>query len=432
MKKILAILLAVAMIAALAACSGKTKASYNDAGYYSVFSITEDGETMSQAELEELGLEIYMELKDDGTGVINIAGDETRITWEDGSITNEGETKAYALAGGMLTLDLSEDGEEFILIFKKGTKPQNSSSGGIKGMLGDAGGAAPAEEPAEEPEEEPAEEPSVQGADFEPVGGYIDECYVEIIGAEQFKDIDGKDAIRFYLDFTNNSDEITSCWWECDFEAEQSGFELVGTYASYEDDVPEYGNTSRNVLPGVTIRCIEEFNFQPTGGPVTLTVSNYDGDKLTATFDAENLPGRPGNWEPERSDGSFTADLSDLIETDEFTLFIDEAEYAETYFDDEEVVRVYFEYTNNSDEAESCYMASNIYLFQNGIALNSSYSSEDLESDELYNQDVEPGETVYCSSCWELIDDVDYAPIEVVVENYSGDILGGARYSSTD
>lgn len=430
MKKIAVLLLAIVMIASLAACSSE-KASHNDAGYYTAFSITEDGETMTQAELEEYGIDIYLELKEDGTGVLNIAGDESQLTWQDGSLTAEGETVSYVVAGGMLTLDLSDDDDEFIMIFKKAAKPEAGSSSSLKGLLNGAGADAPAEEPAEAPDEAPAAQPAAQGGDFEPVGGYVEDGYIEIVAAEHFTDIDGKDAIRFYYDFTNESDEIKNCAWNYSFYAEQSGLQLVDTYDNWEDDVPEYGNDSRYILPGVTIRCIAEYRYLPTGGPVTFSISDYEDGEVVAVFDPENLPGRLGDWEPEPLASLFTEGLSDEIDIDDLYLFIDTAEYAEPYFDDEELVRIYFTYTNNSDEEESCYMAANIYIFQDGISLSSGTSSEGLESDELFYEYIQPGETVNCSSCWELREDSDDLVLEVVVFDYSGEVLGGTWYSNS-
>lgn len=373
------------------------------------------------------GCTVDIERNEDGTGVLSMAGESTDLTWQDGSLTTEGDTRTYVIAGGILTLDLS-DGDEFVLLFKKGTKPSGSSSGGLKGLLGNAGADA-AEEP-ETPPEEPAElpeaAPAAQGSAFEPVGGYIGDGYFEIIAAESFIDSNGKDAIRFYCDFTNTSDEVTSCWWECSFKAEQSGYQLVDAYANWEDDVPEYGNTSRSVLPGVTIRCIAEFSYQPAGGPVTFTIYDYDDHELTAVFDPSALPGRPETPVVSSYDSSFYADFSDYGETDAFTIYIDTAEYTEDYFGDD-LIRVYFDYANNSDSEDTCYYAMNIYAFQNGVSLDSGYPDEELETDEQYDEYVQPGESLHCSNCWEL---VDYdAPIEIVVQDYILGVVAAAIFT---
>lgn len=533
MKKVLALLLAIAMILSLAACSGKgkDKGTYNDAGYYEIFSSTDEDGTMSRADYDDLDWLIFLQLNDDGTGVLDMDdGDAYDLTWKDGSVTMDGETINYALAGGMLTLDL--DG--LVMIFKKAAAPaKEEAAGGFGGLIGKGKAAAGANAapagPAgtwalieiqsdnpdasataediqmladlglsselvlnddgtgeltifgesqdvtwdddgmtvdgdpteyvvdgntisltqetttlvfERAEAETAEStkkdegdkpeaaaPAAAGGDFTPVEADLGDYHVKILSAESFSDHDDKDGIRFYFDFTNNSDEPEDAWI-LNLEAEQDGYTLVDTYANSKDDVPEYGNAGLYVQPGVTIRCIDEFSYKPTGGEITLTISTWDSDTdLVATFDPEALPGRPGDWSPELiDDPQLYLDYPSEGSTDEYDIAITGAEIVpgDSYFTDGDVIRVFFDFTNNDDEATSCWWATNIYLYQDGIQLDTGYAKDETDADDLFRADIEPGESVSCSRCWNLRSD---SPVEAVVQTWSDVVCAGTFYS---
>ena len=539
MKKALCALLAVVMLLTLCSCGkAKNEPTYNDAGYYDIFSIDDGEDVLSQSDFESLDWVIYLQLNDDGTGVLDYDdGDVYDVTWQDGSITLEGDTVSYAMAGGMLTLDLSDSDGTFVMIFKKGTAPAaeessgSSLGGGLFGRggaaadeglagyyeayfvndngneldrdalideglfdyvylelledgtgtvsIGDpiaitwdessisaegetvpiavdgdqitldfsddsaaltvifqkADGAAPA--PEAEPEAEPEADPeAAEGApigEFAPVGDDLGDYYVEIVGAEQFTDSDGKDAVRFYYDFTNNSDEVTSAWWEMNFEAEEDGYALVSTYASYEDDVPEYGNRSLSVEPGVTIRCIEEYSFQPTGGSLVFTISTYNDGEITATFDPQALPGRPGDWAPELiPEPTFYEGYSSEGTSDYAYVAITGAEIVEqdSWYGDDNVVRVYFDYTNYEEEESYITSETTIRVYQDGIELESSYAEDEIDSDDLWWEDIPSGESTSVSRCWALHSD---SPVEVaVIDWWSDEVLCAAVFYPAD
>lgn len=272
----------------------------------------------------------------------------------------------------------------------------------------------------EEPETDPA--PSV---DFEPVTAELGAYTVTILGAEAFKDSDGEDALRVYYDFTNNSDETECAFMALNFEVSQDGYPVETTYASYEDDVIEYGNDSLDVRPGVTIRCIAEYFMKADGGVITFTVSNYWTDEeMTVEFDPQNLPGTPTSdflvnpiTDPQWVAGWATEGTYN----EDFYMSIDSMELTEDY-DGNRMIRVYFTFTNNSDEATSMWWASDITLFQDGVELDSGYSSDGVETDDNYTMNVEPGQTVTCSECWILTSD---SPVEVeIADDWSESYLG--------
>lgn len=512
MKKALALILALVMVLSLAAC-GRSKATYNDAGYYEIFSSTDpSGETMTRADYDAADWLIFLQLDEDGTGVLDWDdGDTDALTWSDGSITAGGETYSYALAGGMLTLEVN-DGAVYIL---KKTDAPVAAAGGFSGLIGKgkaaaAGAEGEKAEPAgpagtytlvemqsPDPDDSATREDiemlaelgliceltlREDGAgelvlfgesqeltwdengvtvDGETVGytldgdtltlsqdgmtlvfersgaadngekneGDVGDLHVKVVGAEPFVDHDDKDAIRFYFEFTNAADDTTTAY-SLNYEAEQDGYELVDTYAWTEDDAPEFGNSSLSVEPGVTILCLEEYNYKPDGGEVVFTVSTWGtDDTVVATFDPANLPGRPDVWEPEPiEDPQFYLDYPAEGSTDDYAVKITDAEIvdADSWYDYDTVIRVYFDFTNNGDEATSCWWATNIYAYQDGVQLEVGYPEEEVDSDGMFSTDIEPGETVTCSRCFALRSDT---PVEVAFATWRDVIAAGTFYA---
>ncbi len=252
--------------------------------------------------------------------------------------------------------------------------------------------------------------------------------HISIIGAEYFEDSDGGDAIRIYYDFTNNDESYESAYMQLNVSATQSGFELVTAYSDWDDDVPEDDNAYVYVCPGVTIRCTAQFNYQPDmDAPVIFTVEeSWSDDFMTAEFDPANLPGAPA--EPLEivpiTDPDLTAGLSDSGSCEEYALSILDAEIVPGD-DVDEVIRIYFEFTNNGEEAASCWYATYFYTFQDGIECEQEYAENSTESDDNYYVDIQPGETITCSCCFELR---SYDPVEILCSEYYYDLYLGARY----
>lgn len=452
MKKLLCIILTAAMLLALCACgsgSKKNAATYNDAGYYEIFSVDEGDETLTSSDFKDMDWHIYLQLNDDGTGVLDMDdGDVTELTWKDGTINDGISEIPYVLAGGMLTLDLSDDSDTFVMIFKKGSapaaeEPAEEAAAGVSGFADRFSRSGNAEEPEEEVKEEaesapePADtnaddkKPAAPAGDFTPVSGKVDGNDVTILAAEAFTDHDDKDAVRFYYEFTNNSDEPTSAYIPLYFEAEEDGYELVTTYASYEDDVPEYGNDSMYVMPGATIRCIKEFSFKSDGDELTFTISDYGDDEVTATFDPKALPGRPGDWTPEiNPDLTFyLTGNSDEGSSEAAHVFIDDGELVDEYsaYGNGRVARIYFEYTNLEDEESYFRDECMIKAFQDGVELDYGYPEDDADTDGNDYEDVAPDDTLTVSLCWLLRSD---SPVEVVVLDFwSDDVICAAQFT---
>ena len=101
------------------------KVTYNDAGYWELVRIdSENPEYRVPEEYMEIfrnsGILMYMDLKNDGTGVLNI-NEEIDLTWQDGTITLPGEdlTGSYTLENGQLVLNLAE----MVCVFRAAEKP---------------------------------------------------------------------------------------------------------------------------------------------------------------------------------------------------------------------------------------------------------------------------------------------------------------------
>lgn len=305
----------------------------------------------------------------------------------------------------------------------------------LLGLMSGCGGSEPepgttkkATQTVEEPGDEPGEAPEEPAEEiFEPVTAVIGGYEVSVVGAELFTDTEDKDGIRVYWDFTNTSDETTYPYCDLSVKMEQEGFELNTTYVYSDDDVPEYGNDRLDLRPGVAIRCISEYNCKAAGEAISFTIYDWynEADAVTVEFDPGNLPGRP---EPALDTESIADPTwTEGLETEGYVgedayVVIDTAEVVEGWDDGEEVIRVYFEFTNESDEAASMWWTTYYRAFQDGIELEEDWADQDTAEDENMSLEIEPGETIYCSTCWELRSD---SPVEVeVYDPWSEEYIG--------
>lgn len=116
MKKFLCTVLASMMMVSML-FTGCGKSSI--AGVYKVTSMTEDGEDYTEL-LSAMGMTIYLDLEDDGTGTINMYGETMDVEWDDDEITIDGESQEYDYSKGTITME--EDGTS--LVFEKLTKDE--------------------------------------------------------------------------------------------------------------------------------------------------------------------------------------------------------------------------------------------------------------------------------------------------------------------
>ena len=246
--------------------------------------------------------------------------------------------------------------------------------------------------------------------------GVIGDYTVSFVGAEQITDYEGNPALRVYYDFTNNSSETTTALGDLGIEFRQDGYELISTFANDSFEIPEYGNEYRYIRPGVTIRCAAEYIIKEDGGDVEIRMYDYwnESTSVTVSYDLQNLPGRPAKdlqivpvsdpqWIAEwPSEGTYSDDYYVSIASTELTS------------DDSgnDLLRVYFNFTNNSSEAISPWYALYIQLYQDGIALDTGFAEVSVEEDDNYYADVEPGASILASVCYELSSS---SPVEVEI-----------------
>ena len=73
---------------------------------------------------------------------------------------------------------------------------------------------------------------------------------------------------------------------------------------------------------------------------------------------------------------------------------------------------MYFDFTNNSDEATSFWWACTPYAYQDGVGLAETWAMDTVSEEDNYYTDVEPGESLRCSETWTIRSD---SPIEIEV-----------------
>lgn len=404
MKKMIAMLLAVVMILSLCACSGK---EYDEAllGVYTCYEIEAIGYAMSPDEVWSDTCTI--ELKQGGKGSMHIDGEDASVKYdivgESIEITVEGETATGSLVDGIIEVELM--GLTMRLAQEGVTPPTGTTE-------------EPVDDPATEvdPGTEP-EAPAESSVSLDPVSGSLGSYDFTILAAEHFTDQDGNPAIRFYLDFTNNGTEIESLWDVTNLYAYQSGYELVETYADSEDDVAEYGNNYISIAPGVTIRCIAEFAYQPEGGTVEFKIEGYTSDDiLTMEFDPNALQGRPAELEKVLiPNPTNTEDLAaEGVIEDVYNFEILSYEVVPGYSVDN-VARIYIEFTNNSDEATSYFLSADEIVLQDGMEIDTALADESVEEEDNYSVEIEPGQSITVARSFELSSD---SPVEFIITDF--------------
>jgi len=96
--------------------------SFADAGYWELVRVDSEDETYHTTEEEvrqgkEDGIRIYVELMEDGTGVLNL-DEPVAIGWVDGTFTIDGMTLPYKLENGEMSVDL----EGVVYVFRRAEK----------------------------------------------------------------------------------------------------------------------------------------------------------------------------------------------------------------------------------------------------------------------------------------------------------------------
>ena len=114
--KISSLILTVILLAVFSACAGKdnqTDVMQDRAGVYELASIVRNGQVTPPEDLtlpEEKGLRCGITLEKDGSGVLDLFGEQQEVTWDEETITADGKVRKYTYEDGQLTLT-NEDSE---------------------------------------------------------------------------------------------------------------------------------------------------------------------------------------------------------------------------------------------------------------------------------------------------------------------------------
>ena len=397
------------------------------AGFYEVSSMSVGDATLGVNSLAEQDItpdNTYVFLEDDSSGYISLFdGVEMPLTLDTKYMIVNGEAIAYTLENDSISITVEHDDDEVALTFiRTGDSRPETLSGPVDPTPEPESSSVETKPPVEPTTPGPAE--PVEGASVEPVSADFDESHLDILSAEYFTDGDGKDSIRVYYDYTNTSDEAKCAVVAYDIEASQDDYELVTTYAM--EDAPEYGNDLLDVRPGITIRCYEEFNFKSTGGPVVITFKEFLGDKsVSMQFDPQNLPGRPTKeWSiTPIKDPDWINGLPSEADYEDYHIKFNKVEAGENY-NDEPMTIIYFDFTNNADEATSFLMAFDFRVMQDGIEMESTFTLDDIPEEDNYTVDVAPGDTITVARCY-----LNRSDSPITVEFY--DWLSDKPYAGT-
>ena len=259
--------------------------------------------------------------------------------------------------------------------------------------------------------------------------------YITVTGAEDFTDVDGDPAIRIYYDYTNNNQKefSTSAYDTISYYATQDGSDLTETY-SYDDSAAT--NLSYYIRKGVTIQCCAEFKYNPNGGSVDLSFYGYNegesGGFVLASYTPGNLPGAPAPYViVPVNDPKWTLSLASEDTLDDFYVVVNDAELL-TDANGNPAIRVYYEFTNNSNYNTSLGDELYVISYQDGISLDYSSASEGSETDtdtNLYTQ-IAPGQTISCSCVFTLRN--QNSPVEAEVEANKEFVAVGQTYNVAD
>lgn len=425
MKKIIAVLLAAVMALSLAGCGLIEKLPTDGFdlpfggtgvhGKYTCVSIVERPES----NWKEPGDEIWIELEKSGEAVFFFEGYEYTLLWELEGSDIELSMGSETLISGTLDAGVMQVtyGDDCIMVLTaRGVDAPSTESTVF--WPGEEQGTEPVEsvtdtaateatEPVEtEPvETEPVEteptvtQPVITEPVFEPSVFDMGICTVSFVGAEQITTQDGCDAIRFYFDFTNNTDRSLSLYECVTVEAFQGGELCIYGYTDWDPVFStKYEISDLSIRPGCTARNAVQFEADMAGDAVSLVFTALeDGSSCSVEVDPADLPGAPGEeleLEPVTSP-PWTAELSDRgVYNVEYYACIDSATF-DLDWDGAELLKVRFEFTNNSSSSVSFWALSYIFAYQDGIQLRTGIPVAESAEDLAYYEAIAPGETIF-------------------------------------
>lgn len=257
-------------------------------------------------------------------------------------------------------------------------------------------------------------------------------CTVEFVGAELFADDDGSQSLRIWFDFRNDTAETLSARDRISFfmDVRQNEQDLPQAHSPYGKEIPEEYNKNMPVRPGAVIRCVEQKKVDPGSGAVSVVL---DADSaVTWELDLNDLPGAPAEalQTDAVADPGWTKPLPlEGIYEDSYYIRIDSAEVT-TDTDGNRALRVFFEYTNNSDQDNDMWRIADLWAFQDGIGMDYVFPDSWTDTDERFEDDLAVGETWTVSRLFRLYSD---SPLEVeLIDDKGGTGLGAVFFPAPD
>ena len=366
-----------------------------------------------------LGGNLYLTLKEDGSGSINLLEAELPFEWDDrdiiiqpreGSDLTDPVRISYACEGESLKMSTSDYSLDFGRLNEQElAEYTEKGAGSLKGQLSTISQMVVSkiednlgdllllaltlgEKAAEKPI--PEGEPSAG-----PVAGTVNGITFTILGADQAQSDEGP-LIVFYYEAVNTTDDYQEIWYY-DFEASQNSSFLETTWGLV--DIPEEFNVNLGMAPGRTLRCASVFKYDPDGGAAGFRISCSDDKDNTVLYYADpgNLSGAPAEsfaFDADPSVPDYVQALPEEIEQ----VRIENAEFF-TDEDGKDTVRVYFTFRNTSEEDQvPFYQNYFYYALQDGILLPMNFIDDPKEEENNTGVEINSGEEILCANCFEL------------------------------
>ena len=248
-----------------------------------------------------------------------------------------------------------------------------------------------------------------------------DKAKAYIIGAELCED---DTTIRLYYEYTNLSDIPDSAYNSVRMELTQNGEELEENYVSESDEIDALAtNAVMSVQTGFSVRAVLTYELLDES-KISVKLYDYDEEESDVNFelDPANLPGKPTTTFTMKgvSDPEHAADADESgTYRDDFEIAIKKMEVFED--DGKKLARIFFDFTNNGEEAESMEFVTFMDVYQDGVELHPANPSESVESDDNFAGDTEVGETSEVSICYVLRSE---NPVEVAFYEFDEVVIG--------
>lgn len=215
-------------------------------------------------------------------------------------------------------------------------------------------------------------------------------------------DEDGNPLLVLDLTFTNNSSKATSFGSAVEMQMFQNGVGLTSAYLPYRHpmyDEEMYGSDYTDIQPGNSIAIRRVYGLNDLDSDVELSCIDFD------SFDQKKILEE-------------TIDLSGVeavVAESAYEFSMDEILIGYSDYNDDYVVVMVAEFTNNSDEDISFSTALDITARQSGMEMQSTY----VPGASSYNSNnISPGTTIMVALAWELNSSEDDVSI-TVIDRYS-------------